>query len=110
MIPDLKGKFLIATLRGEHLEILTLDKNDKVESAQKIFSGTYGRLRDVAQGPDGSIYILTSNVDGRGTAAPDDDKIIRVVPEFGSVSAQVLALAIFSIVIFSAKNTKFIPR
>ncbi|TLX65704.1 MAG: PEFG-CTERM sorting domain-containing protein [Thaumarchaeota archaeon] len=109
-IPDLKGKFLIATLRGQHIEVLTLDKDDKVESTQKIFDGTYGRLRDVVQAPDGSLYILTSNVDGRGVVAPDDDKIIRVVPEFGPVAVLVLAVAIFSIVIFSAKNERLIPR
>ncbi len=109
-IPELKGKFLIATLRGQHMEVLTLDKYDSVESTQKIFDGTYGRLRDVVQGPDGSLYILTSNVDGRGVAAPDDDKIIRVVPEFGPVAALVLVLAISSIVIFSAKNERLILR
>jgi predicted secreted protein with PEFG-CTERM motif len=109
-ITDLKGKFLIATLKGQHMEVLTLEKDDKVESTQKIFDGTYGRLRDVVQAPDGSLYILTSNVDGRGVAAPDDDKIIRVVPEFGPVAALVLAVAISSIVIFSAKNERLIPR
>ena len=109
-IPDLKGKFLIATLRGQHMEIFTLDKNDKVESSQKIFDTTFGRLRDAVQAPDGSLYILTSNVDERGNAVPDDDKIIRVVPEFGPVAALVLAVSISSIVIFSAKNQRLIPR
>jgi len=92
------------------MEVLTLDKDDKVESTQKIFDGTYGRLRDLVQAPDGSLYILTSNVDGRGVAAPDYDKIIRVVPEFGPVGALVFAVAISSIVIFSAKNERLIPR
>lgn len=90
---------MIATLRGQHIEILSLDQNDNVVSTQKIFDGTYGRLRDVVQDPDGSLYILTSN-----SGLTPDDKIIRVVPEFGPVSALVLAVAVFSIVLFSAKN------
>lgn len=101
-IPDLKGKFLIATLRGQHIEVLTLDKDDKVVSTQEIFNGTYGRLRDIVQGPDGSLYILTSN--------GDNDRIIHVVPEFGPVTALVFAIAISSIVIFSVKNGRFIPE
>jgi aldose sugar dehydrogenase len=108
-IPDLKGKFLIATLRGQHMEVLTLGMADNVESTQKIFDGTFGRLRDVVQAPDGSFYILTSNLDGRGSAAPDDDKIIRVVPEFGPVAALVFAAAISSTVIFSSRNEKLNP-
>jgi glucose/arabinose dehydrogenase len=39
-----------------------------------------GRLRDVVEGPDGALYILTSNRDGRGTARPADDHIYRLVP------------------------------
>ena len=101
-ISGLKGKFLIATLMGHHLDVLTLDKNDSVESSQKIFDGTYGRLRDVVQAPDGSLYILTSN-SGQGET---DDKIIQVVPEFGPAAELILAVAIFSIVIFS-KRMKF---
>lgn len=95
-ISDLKGKFLIATLRGQHMEILSLDQNDKVVSTQKIFDGTYGRLRDVVQAPDGSLYILTSN-----SGFTPNDKIIRVVPEFGPISVLVFAVSVISIVVFS---------
>lgn len=32
----------------------------------------------IAFGPDGHLYLTTSNTDGRGTAGPDDDRLIRV--------------------------------
>jgi len=40
----------------------------------------YGRIRDVAEGPDGFIYFSTSNRDGRGKPTSDDDRILRLVP------------------------------
>lgn len=43
-----------------------------------------GRLRDVVEGPDGALYILTSNRDGQGTPRPGDDHIYRLVPEHGT--------------------------
>ena len=41
----------------------------------------YGRIRDVAEGPDGYLYFSTSNRDGRGKPAADDDRIMRLVPQ-----------------------------
>lgn len=43
-----------------------------------LYKDTFGRLRDVTQGPDGAIYLSTSNRDGRGSGAAD--KIIRLKP------------------------------
>ncbi len=42
------------------------------------FSGTYGGLRDVVTGPDGDLFILTSNLDGRGKPRQGDDRILRL--------------------------------
>jgi len=34
----------------------------------------------VATGPDGYLYILTSNQDGRGNPESNDDRILRIIP------------------------------
>jgi hypothetical protein len=52
----------------------------RVVSQEDMLSETYGRIREVAEGPDGYIYFSTSNRDGRGSAAKDDDRIMRLVP------------------------------
>ena len=70
-IPEWKGKFLVAALRGQHVMVLDLDlKNNSVNSVEKIFQDKYGRIRDLVQSPDGDVFILTSN--------GDNDKILRV--------------------------------
>ena len=46
----------------------------------RLFQGKFGRLRDVATEPNGFLYILTSNKDGRGLPDATDDKILRIVP------------------------------
>ena len=43
-----------------------------------LLAGQYGRLRDVLTMPDGTLLVLTSNRDGRGTPSPDDDRVLRV--------------------------------
>lgn len=75
-----RQNLFFATLRGNHLRRIVLGPPgyDKVESANAMFLGRFGRLRDVVQGPDGSLYIATSNRDGRGSPSSEDDRIIRV--------------------------------
>ncbi len=80
-IPQWTGKFFVATLRGNHLHMIDFDlEKNIVLSHQKLFAGDFGRLRDVATGPDGYIYFLTSNRDGRGFPEINDDRILRIVP------------------------------
>ena len=65
----------MACLAGRRLYRVSLDGRVN----EPLLEG-YGRLRAVANAPDGSLWILTSNRDGRGTPAPDDDRILRLVP------------------------------
>jgi len=74
------GSLLFTGLRGQSLYRLVLDPKEprKVVSFERLFVRQFGRLRDVAEGPDGAIYLLTSNRDGRGRPAPDDDRVLRL--------------------------------
>ena len=75
------GDLLVATLRGEHLRRITIDRQgDQVTRDDALYRGRFGRLRQVVEGPDGGIYLLTNNTDGRGSPRGGDDRIIRIVP------------------------------
>jgi glucose/arabinose dehydrogenase len=80
------GDFFFATLRGERLIRVRFDPADprRVVETEELFLEAYGRLRDVIFGPDGAMYVATSNRDGRGRPRPGDDRILRVV-ESGAV-------------------------
>jgi glucose/arabinose dehydrogenase len=73
------GDYLIAMLAGARLQRVTIE-GDRVVHEQSLFEGEYGRLRGVVEGPDGALYLLTSNRDGRGSPADEDDRIIKVTP------------------------------
>ncbi len=79
-IPQWNGDFFMAALRGERLWRLELGPDGTVTDREELLSGDYGRLRHVAQAPDGSLWVLTNNRDGRGNPAPEDDRIIRLAP------------------------------
>lgn len=69
------GTFFMAALRGERLwAIYPGTRFDAVP----YFVGEYGRIRDVIPGPDGTIWMLTNNTDGRGTPKSGDDKLLQV--------------------------------
>lgn len=74
-----RGNFFFGCLRGTRLIRVVLDGR-RVVTQENLLEGKYGRIREVAEGPDGYLYFSTSNRDGRGTPASDDDRIIRLVP------------------------------
>lgn len=73
------GSYVVAALRGRALHRLTLT-GDRTTGEQVLLDGTYGRLRAVVEGPDGALYVTTSNRDGRGDPVAEDDRILRIVP------------------------------
>jgi aldose sugar dehydrogenase len=88
--PELRDNLLIATLSRERLLRVELTTGPQVQVSRVdvLIEGTYGSLRDVIMGPDGFIYIGTSNRDGHGGRSkprPGDDKVIRLLPA-GSTS------------------------
>ncbi|MFG2086425.1 PQQ-dependent sugar dehydrogenase [Spirillospora sp. NPDC048824] len=71
------GSLWAAALRGERLWQVPLDDGEAGRPTAHFDSG-YGRLRAVVQAPGGSLWLATSNEDGRGDPAPDDDRILNV--------------------------------
>jgi glucose/arabinose dehydrogenase len=68
------GSLFFAGLRGGGLYEMTLSSSTLV----KDLDGEFGRLREVVVGPEGSLYLLTSNRDGRAIPGVSDDRLIRV--------------------------------
>ena len=79
VFPAFKGNFFFGCLVGKRIIRVLLDSR-KVVSQENLLEGVYGRIREMEQGPDGFIYFSTSNRDGRGSAAKDDDRIMRIAP------------------------------
>ncbi|GAB4249668.1 MAG: hypothetical protein Kow00129_10450 [Thermoleophilia bacterium] len=79
-IPGWGGSLLFVTLKERDLRRLTPADPDftSVAAEEVLFDGRFGRLRSIAVGPDGALYLGTSNRDGRGTPAAEDDRILRV--------------------------------
>jgi glucose/arabinose dehydrogenase len=75
-----KGSFVFVGLKGETLYRAVIDPNDasKVLRVEEYMKQTFGRLRDVAEAPDGTLYICVSNRDGRGVPRSQDDRIIKL--------------------------------
>lgn len=74
------GSLYFGGLRGRTLYEAVLDGTEVVE-LKEHFKNEYGRIRTVRLGPDGYLYITTSNRDGRGDAESTDDRIIRINPD-----------------------------
>jgi glucose/arabinose dehydrogenase len=80
-IPQWKGSMLFTTLKDSDLRRLTFGPDGSVTDEEILYDGKYGRLRDVAVGPDGAVYLATSNNDSRGNPRPGDDRILKIAPK-----------------------------
>ncbi|MEW6056275.1 MAG: PQQ-dependent sugar dehydrogenase [Bdellovibrionota bacterium] len=84
-IPDWQGNLIVTTLGSKHLHRIILEtQTDSVRIAghEVYLEGDpprgFGRLRDVVNGPDGFLYVTTSNCDGRGTCPAEKDRILKL--------------------------------
>ncbi|BBK38353.1 oxidoreductase [Allostella sp. ATCC 35155] len=81
-----RGDLFVATLRSRALLRIALARdgggNWRATTVERWFAEgsaqPFGRLRDAVAGPDGALYVLTSNRDGRGRPRPGDDRILRL--------------------------------
>ncbi|WP_417709087.1 PQQ-dependent sugar dehydrogenase [Roseibium aggregatum] len=64
LYPEWKGDILVGALAGQHLARVDLE-DGKVVGEEKLLTDLGERIRDVRQGPDGYIYVLTDSDDGR---------------------------------------------
>lgn len=82
-LPQFENNFFFGALKGEGLFRAVIDPANpsRISSYEKMADVRYGRIREVASGPDGFIYFTTSNRDGRGNARSGDDKIYRIRPQ-----------------------------
>jgi quinoprotein glucose dehydrogenase len=85
-----RGDLFVASLASQALLRIALAREGDGWQATRIerwfvpqrgARGTHGRLRDAVVGPDGALYLLTNNRDGRGAPRPGDDRILRLAPE-----------------------------
>lgn len=70
LFPEWKGNLLVGALAGQALHRLTLE-GETVNGEERLLSDLGERIRDVRQGPDGAIWLLTDHPDGR---------VLRIVP------------------------------
>jgi len=74
------GHFFAAALRGQRLWVVPLTASGGAGTPVDELNNQFGRLRAVNVGPDGWLWIATSNRDGRGTPTAQDDRIVRFPP------------------------------
>lgn len=69
------GRIYIANLRGQRLRVVPLDA---LSTTTELLVREHGRLRDVVTTPDGALWVLTNNTDGRGSPRGGDDRILQI--------------------------------
>jgi glucose/arabinose dehydrogenase len=78
LFPEWKGSYLIGGLAVESLVRLVV-KGDKVTGEERLLTDRHERIRDVVQGPDGAVYLLTDDTDG---------ELLRVSPATAKTAAK----------------------
>ncbi len=73
------GSAYVASLRGERLWRVPLS-GTMAGRPRAVQLGDLGRLRTIGTAPDGSMWLVTSNTDGRGDPRASDDRVIRLTP------------------------------
>lgn len=92
--PELKGNLLVACLRGESILRITLN-NDKPINQEVLLKKQYGRIRSLVTGPDGYLYISTSQYDpAEGIGKPPYDMILRLRPSVEKSRQKAQSIAI----------------
>ncbi len=81
MFPERQNQLFVGMLKWESILKIQTDPNNpnKIIDQQKIIDNSYGRIRNVTQWPDGSIYFTTSNEDGRGKTQSWWDAIYQII-------------------------------
>jgi glucose/arabinose dehydrogenase len=81
-IAGFRNDLFIAALGGKHIRRVRFDPSapTHVSSTERLVADQFGRISDVVSAPDGAIYFSTSNRINSLTAAPDDDRVARLVP------------------------------
>lgn len=77
--PAWNGDFFFSNLKGKRLVRLKLAGQTPV-GQEHLLKDTFGRLRDVAQGYDGYLYVITSDTDAYGPGRSGGDRLLRIVP------------------------------
>lgn len=67
----------LANLRGQRIRSVELANP---QNQAELWEATHGRFRDIVLSPDGTLWALTNNTDGRGTPAADGDRILPLDP------------------------------
>jgi glucose/arabinose dehydrogenase len=77
----LGGAVFLGALDGERVHVVPVEPGEAGSGEPEEFlGGQYGRLRTVVADSQGALWITTSNRDGIGTPAADDDKVLRINP------------------------------
>src|SRR5215831_10765868 len=78
-IAGFANDLFIGALNGRHLRRVHFNRSNpnRIEITEHLLDGQYGRISDVAVGPDGALYFITSNA-GTTSAVTDDDRLLRV--------------------------------